>query len=73
MTILYQLAQFNLLQATTTAHKHKDHKLALLISQSATGHRDNRLLLHQQLNDWDKLEVWEVYVHVQCTCVCTLY
>ena len=57
MTVLQLLTQFNLSKALSVAHQHKDYKLALLISQAASGSLGNRLMLRQQLDDWDKMEV----------------
>ena len=51
------LAQFSLSDACSIAQKHKDNKLALLIAQAASGNLGNRLLLRQQLSDWDRMEV----------------
>ena len=71
------LTQFRLSAACLLAHKHQDHKLASIISQAESGNLGNRLLLRQQLNDWDRLEVQYLYmymyicayIHVRITCI----
>ena len=42
------------------AHRHGDYKLALLIGQAKGGSLSNRLLLRQQLADWDRLKVFVI-------------
>ncbi len=56
LKLLNLLAKFNLSEACSVAHQHKDHKLALLFAQAASGSLGNRLMLRQQLNDWEKME-----------------
>ena len=51
------LSRLQLSAACRLAHQHRDHKLGLLISQSATSSTVNKVTLRQQLEEWRRQEV----------------
>lgn len=56
------LCQFRLTEAVTLAHSLNSHRLALIIAQASNPNLSSRLLLQQQLDEWNRLEVGAVYV-----------
>ena len=50
--------------ACRLAHSHRDHKLAILLSQSLSSLQSSRELFRQQLNEWEimKVCVWGQWV-----------
>ena len=60
LSVLFSLVTGQQLSsACKMAHKHRDHKLALLFSQAANSSLTTRLLLKDQLNEWERLKVSE--------------
>ncbi|XP_019852669.1 PREDICTED: nuclear pore complex protein Nup98-Nup96 isoform X2 [Amphimedon queenslandica] len=51
------LCQFRLIDASRLAHSLNSHRLALIIGQAANPNLSSRLLLQQQLEDWNRIEI----------------
>lgn len=63
MSNLFKLmTQFRLVEACQLCHEHRDHRLALFLAQAASGLPDSRVLVRQQLAEWEKFKVSKNYI-----------